>query len=146
MRLSADLCRSWIADMSVARLATVREDGRPHLVPITFALPEADVIVTAVDHKPKSTSDLRRLQNIRAHPRVSVLVDHYSDEWSELWWVRADGHSTVAESGHEWSSAIDVLCDKYAQYQDDPPNGPAIIVTVDNWTGWAARPPTRAQS
>lgn len=124
--------------MSVARLATVREDGRPHLVPITFASLEPDLIVTAVDHKPKSTARLSRLDNVRANPHVSVLADHYSDDWRRLWWVRADGRATIAESGDEWDRAIGALRDKYVQYRDNPPTGSVIEITVDKWTGWSA--------
>lgn len=138
MRLGADLCRSWMADASVARLATVGRDGRPHLVPITFAWLEPDLIVTAVDHKPKSTAKLARLNNIRANPGVSVLADHYSDDWRELWWVRADGEAAITESDDERGRAIDALCAKYEQYQGNVPEGPVIVITVDNWTGWSA--------
>lgn len=122
----------------MARLATVRPDGRPHLVPITFALPEPDLIVTAVDHKPKSTARLTRLDNIRANPNVSVLADRYSDDWRGLWWVRADGHAAVVDSGEQWEGAIGALGDKYRQYRGDPPSGPAIVVMVQTWTGWSA--------
>ena len=75
----------------VARLATVRADGSPHVVPFCFAIGEGDVLYTAVDAKPKSTLELKRLDNVRANPHVSVLVDHYDEEWTQLWWVRVDG-------------------------------------------------------
>lgn len=127
-----------MADANVARLATVRRDGRPHLVAITFAWLEPDLIVSAVDHKPKSTAKLSRLDNVRANPHVSVLADHYSDDWRRLWWVRADGRATVAESGDEWERAIHALRDKYVQYRDDPPDGPAIVISVEGWSGWSA--------
>ena len=74
----------------VAHLATVTPDGRPHVVPIVFAL-DSEVLYTAVDGKPKSPARLQRLANIEANPKVSILVDHYADDWSQLWWVRADG-------------------------------------------------------
>jgi PPOX class probable F420-dependent enzyme len=141
VRLSSDACRDRFAGASVARLATVGADDRPHLVPITFAMLDAGRIVTAIDHKPKSTANLKRLRNIEADPSVSVLADHYSDDWSELWWVRADGHATIAESGDDWARAIDALRAKYAQYRDDPPDGPVIDIAVDAWTGWSAAEP-----
>ena len=78
----------------VARLATVGSDGRPHIVPITFALDD-DTIYFAIDFKPKKTAELQRLRNIEANPSVSVLVDHYEDDWSKLWWVRADGSARI---------------------------------------------------
>lgn len=138
MRLGADLCRSWMSDAAVARLATVRPDGRPHLVPITFAWLEPDLIVTAVDHKPKSTRQLSRLDNIRANPHVSVLADHYSNDWRELWWVRADGEAAITDSGDEWQWAIAALCAKYEQYQSKVPDGPVIVIAVNAWNGWSA--------
>jgi PPOX class probable F420-dependent enzyme len=117
----------------VARLATVSADGAPHIVPVTFAL-AGDVIWTAVDHKPKRTLALKRLANIEANPRVSLLVDEYSDDWSQLWWVRADGTARVAEPG----AASEPLAARYPQYRERPPEGPSIAVTVERWSGWSA--------
>ncbi|MFI7706289.1 TIGR03668 family PPOX class F420-dependent oxidoreductase [Nonomuraea sp. NPDC049480] len=121
----------------VARLATVGGDGRPHLVPVVFAL-AGDRVVTAIDHKPKTTTDLRRLRNIRENPEVSLLVDHYDDDWSRLWWVRADGAARVVESGPDREAAIDALAAKYLQYRERRPAGPVIVVDVTRWTGWSA--------
>ena len=88
--------RRRFADARVARLGTVRTDGTPHLVPVTFAVDD-DVIYTAVDAKPKRTTRLQRLQNLAAQPRCTLLVDHYEDDWSGLWWVRADGDAAVVD-------------------------------------------------
>ena len=82
--------RGRFAAARVARLATADATGQPHLVPVTFAV-AGDMVYTAVDAKPKRTTALRRLANVAANPRVSLLVDHYDDDWSRLWWVRADG-------------------------------------------------------
>jgi PPOX class probable F420-dependent enzyme len=120
----------------VARLATVDENDQPHLVPVCFELVE-DRIVSVVDAKPKSTPELRRLANIRAHPRVSMLVDEYDDDWTRLWWVRADGAARVVESGADSEAAVAALTAKYPQYQKQPPGGPVVVVTVDRWVGWA---------
>ena len=128
--------RERVAGALVARLATVRPDGQPHVVPITFAL-EGDTIVTAIDHKPKTTANLQRLRNIQAHPGASVLVDHYEDDWSQLWWVRGDGSAGVITQGAARERAIAQLADKYAPYLDNPPRGPVIIVTVAHWTSWS---------
>jgi PPOX class probable F420-dependent enzyme len=129
-----------MATARVAHLATVSADGRPHVVPITFALPDADTIVTAVDHKPKRTTALRRLANVAARPAVAVLADHYSDEWSELWWVRADGRGRVvsidAEPGTH-ARAVDALARRYAPYRERRPDGPVILVAVERWSGWS---------
>lgn len=129
--LTTDEARTRFAAARVARLATVDPDGHPHLVPVVFAL-EADTIVMAIDHKPKSRRDVRRLANIRANPVVSLLVDHYADDWTTLWWVRADGEATVTDT------SVDPLVAKYPQYREIRPAGPTILVRVTGWTAWSA--------
>jgi PPOX class probable F420-dependent enzyme len=125
----------------VARLATVDAEGRPHLVPLVFAARGGE-IVTAVDHKPKRSRRLRRLRNIAAHPAVCLLVDAYDEDWEQLWWVRVDGDARVLPPGtqNEYTAAIDLLREKYAQYRQRPPDGPVIAVTVHRWHGWRATP------
>src|ERR671910_394708 len=81
--------RRRVFEARVGRLATGTAAGRAHLVPCCFML-DGDTVFSAVDAKPKSTLALRRLDNLRAHPAASLLVDHYSDDWSQLWWVRLD--------------------------------------------------------
>jgi PPOX class probable F420-dependent enzyme len=137
VKLSPDECRRRLTAADVARLATVDTHGRPHLVPITFAVDD-DRLVTAVDHKPKSTTDLKRLRNIAANPAVTVLADHYSDDWTTLWWVRADGSAQVIAEGKEYDAALALLTAKYPQYADSTPAGPIIVVQVESWTGWSA--------
>lgn len=126
-------------------LATTDAGGAPHVVPVTFALvasgPDARAaaeIVTAVDHKPKTTADLRRLRNLAVNPRAAVLVDSYDDDWSLLWWVRADGVATVEASGRPREDALDALAVRYPQYRDKRPDGPVIRVRVARWSGWAS--------
>jgi len=133
-----DEARALFASVPVARLATCDAAGRPHLVPIAFAL-DVDAIVTAVDHKPKRTTRLQRLKNIAADPRVSVLADRYEDDWSMLWWVRADGTARVLEPHtRDHGGAVARLADRYEQYREQPPEGPAIEIAVRRWTGWRA--------
>ncbi len=122
----------------VAVLATVSADGRPHTIPVTFAL-DRDSIYTAVDAKPKSTRALRRLSNIRADPRVAVLADHYNEDWTALWWVRADGEAVVIDDPAEMTAPVGLLAGRYAQYRARPPAGPVIAIRVIRWTGWSAR-------
>ena len=124
-----------MADARVGRLATVTADGRPHLVPCCFAV-MGDAIVSAVDAKPKSTTALRRLANIKTNPAVSLLVDHYDDDWNKLWWVRVDGQARVIEAGPERDEALDVLADKYTQYTIDRPPGPVIVIETTGWSCW----------
>lgn len=124
------------ATAAVARLGTVSADGRPHLVPVVFAA-AGSVVYTAVDGKPKSTRQLRRLANIEARPQVSILVDHYSDDWSQLWWVRADGTASIHHSGAELDRGYALLRAKYTQYQSVPLDGPVIAVNVTKWSSWS---------
>ncbi len=135
-RLDREL-RHRVARARVARLATVRPDGHPHIVPVTFAF-EGDTIVTAVDHKPKTTTALQRLKNIEARPVASIIVDHYEDDWSRLWWVRLDGSAWTVHEGAERERAIGRLAEKYEPYRDNPPQGPAIGVTIERWASWSA--------
>ncbi|AKN15581.1 hypothetical protein MHAE_12418 [Mycobacterium haemophilum DSM 44634] len=121
----------------VARLATVTPEGMPHLVPVVFAVSQ-DVIYTAVDAKPKTTPRLRRLTNIENNPQVSLLVDHYTDDWTQLWWVRVDGVATIHPDGTVMHTAYRLLRAKYAQYQSIPLNGPVIAVVARRWSSWHA--------
>ena len=122
----------------MARLATADAAGRPHLVPITFAV-TGDTVYSAVDAKPKTTMALRRLSNVAANPRVALLADHYEDDWSRLWWVRADGAGRVLDPGDpEARAAVALLARRYAAYRDQPPAGPVLAVDVDRWSSWSA--------
>jgi PPOX class probable F420-dependent enzyme len=129
--------RQRFADARVARLATVGADGAPHLVPITFAV-HGDTILTAVDGKPKSTMRLRRLANIATNPNVSVLVDHYDDDWQTLWWARADGVARLVDTASERREAVRLLTGRYEQYVATPPPGPVVAIDVGRWSGWTA--------
>jgi PPOX class probable F420-dependent enzyme len=121
----------------VARLSTVHPDGRPHVVPVVFALVD-DTVFSAVDAKPKRSRELQRLVNVRAEPRCAVLVDHYDDDWRRLWWVRADGHGQVVDVPPAGHPGIQALVQRFRQYRDEPPSGPLLVVTVHRWTGWTS--------
>ena len=129
--------RHRIKTAMVARLATVGPDGRPHIVPITFA-PADGSLYFAVDQKPKRTRNLQRVRNIVANPGVSVLVDHYEDDWSGLWWVRVDGTARILEEGPEFEQAISLLTARYEQYRSNRPAGPVVEIKVERMTGWSA--------
>jgi PPOX class probable F420-dependent enzyme len=116
----------------VARLATIRPDGSPRLVPICFAL-DGSRLYTAVDEKPKRTRELARLADIERDPRVEVVIDHYEDDWTRLWWVRLRGRARVVERDDR---ALVLLSAKYAQYRDRPPEGPFIVVEIDERSEW----------
>lgn len=136
--MTPDEARARFDTSPVAHLATVGADGAPHIVPITFAL-EADVLYTAVDAKPKRATHLRRFDNVAANPRVSVIVDAYDDDWSRLWWARADGHASIATGGEGLERAFSALRARYAQHATVALTGPAMIIVVKRWSGWSAR-------
>jgi PPOX class probable F420-dependent enzyme len=131
--------RERFAAARVARLATADAAGRPHLVPIVFAVVD-DQVYSAVDAKPKRTTALRRLANVRENPTVAMLVDHYDDaDWTALWWVRADGLGRVLDPGEpEAQRAIARLAQRYPQQRV---SGAVLAVDVKHWSGWSAREP-----
>jgi PPOX class probable F420-dependent enzyme len=138
--LGEDDARRRFASARVARLATVDVDGEPHLVPVVFAV-EGNTVLMAVDAKPKRHRRLRRLRNIAVRPAVTLLVDHYDEDWAALWWVRADGVAEVSEEPSVLDRARRALARRYPQHCDQPPPGPAVVVDVRRWSGWAAAGP-----
>jgi PPOX class probable F420-dependent enzyme len=136
----ADLRRR-VAEARVARLATIEADGRAHLVPICFTI-EGGRLYSAVDQKPKRSRDLRRLRNLRERPWATVLVDHYEEDWSRLWWARLRGPTRIIESGDAVERALTLLTEKYPQYRWEPPAGPVIAVDLAEWRTWSARGPS----
>jgi PPOX class probable F420-dependent enzyme len=129
------MMRRQVGESRVGRLATVTAEGHPHVVPCCYAL-VGDVAYSAVDQKPKSTLALRRLDNIRANPHASLVVDQYADDWSQLWWVRVDATARVLESGTEYEHALDTLAAKYEQYRETRPPGAVIALDITKWTAW----------
>jgi len=134
--VSAAEARRRFAAAEVARLATIDADGRPHLVPIVFVLVR-ETIYSVVDAKPKRTTELRRLRNVRSNPWVSVLADHYDAvDWSALWWVRADGAARVLNLAEpEARAAVEELRERYPQQR---PAGPVLAIDVERWSSWSA--------
>jgi PPOX class probable F420-dependent enzyme len=138
--------RERFAAARVARLATADASGRPHIVPVVFAVlaeGQRTTVYSAVDVKPKRTAALRRLANVRANPTVSLLVDHYDDaDWTALWWVRADGAARVMQpeepEAQEARFAVGLLMRRYPQYRAQPPSGPVLAVSVTGWVSWSA--------
>jgi PPOX class probable F420-dependent enzyme len=130
--MTPEQARERFASARVARLATADAKGVPHIVPLVFAL-DGETIYSAVDAKPKRTTDLKRLRNVAANPRVALLADHYAEDWDVIWWARADGTGRVLESS---PAAVALLRERYAQYRDAPPEGPVLAVDVERWSGW----------
>jgi PPOX class probable F420-dependent enzyme len=109
-------------------------------VPIVFAL-DGDTLYTAVDSKPKRARTLRRIENARARPDVTILVDCYAENWNSLWWIRLRGRARVLDGGEEYRRALALLREKYAQYRDDPPGGPVLAVDVTETREWTSASP-----
>jgi PPOX class probable F420-dependent enzyme len=133
--VTAAEARRRFAAARVVRLASVDAGGRPHLVPIVFVL-VGETIYSAVDAKPKRTVALRRLENVRANPLVSVLADHYDEDWRRLWWARADGSARVVDLEQpEARRAVGLLAARYPQQRAV---GPVLAIDVESWRGWSA--------
>ena len=137
--MDAAAARERFAAARVARLATLTADGAPHLVPIVFAV-DGDTIYSAVDAKPKRTTALTRLAHIAADPRVCLLADHYAENWSQLWWVRADGAARVLGDREVADAALTVhgaalLARRYPQQRI---TGVVYAIEVTRWSGWEA--------
>jgi PPOX class probable F420-dependent enzyme len=130
--------RRRFGESPVARLATVRRDGGPRLVPVTFVLLDALLCFAVDEVKPKRSTRLARLDDIAAQPRVALLVDHYDADWAALWWVRVDGTAAVHEAGELRERALDALAAKYPPYRAARPRGPVVAITPERWTGWSA--------
>jgi PPOX class probable F420-dependent enzyme len=130
--------RAFIESVRVARLATVDEHGRPHVVPVCFAL-AGGVLYTPIDEKPKRGGELRRIRNIHAQPHVQVLVDRYDEDWSALRYVQLRGRASVLEAGEEHTKAIALLRERYSQYREMALERlPIIAVQITRVVAWRA--------
>jgi PPOX class probable F420-dependent enzyme len=142
VRLPEREARARFATVPVVRRGTADDQGRPHVAVITFRV-DGDTIYTAVDQKPKSGTMLKRLRNVGENPMVTMLADHYSDDWETLWWVRADGRATILADHRQMAAPLRLLANRYWQYRRQaPPTGPVLAVTVERWTGWTGAPTT----
>lgn len=135
--MTAAEARARFAAGRVARLATADAAGQPHLVPVVFAV-AGETVYSAVDTKPKRSTSLRRLSNVRENPKVALLVDQYDDaDWDALWWARADGRGRVLDAAEsEAVHAVALLSERYPQQHVV---GEVLAVDVERWSGWAAR-------
>jgi PPOX class probable F420-dependent enzyme len=127
--------RRRVAEARVARVATLDEHGRAHLVPIVFVI-DGDTLYSGTDAGPR----VKRLRNLERDPRVTVLVDAYDEDWSKVWWVRARGKGRAIDQGPEWDHAQRLLWGKYPQFGSAPGDegaGPVMAVEIEEWSGWA---------
>ena len=128
--------RVLLDELRVARLATIASDGRPHLVPVCYAV-SGESVVIPVDEKPKRSVNLARVRNIERDSRVTLLFDRYDDDWSQLAWVRVDGHATVTEAGADLPEALAALRARYAQYEAMAlEERPVIVIAPKRVTSW----------
>ncbi len=137
-----DAACAFIESQRVARLATVDARGRPHIVPICFALLD-HILFTPIDEKPKAGDPhtLRRMRNIEAHPDVQVLLDEYDDEdWTRLRYLQLRGHARIIESGGEHAAAVAALRARYRQYAEmSLGSRPIIAVDIQRVVEWSWR-------
>jgi PPOX class probable F420-dependent enzyme len=104
---------------------------------VTFAWHQGRVVWAVDEVKPKRGRDLRRVRDLLAEPRVALLVDHYEEDWSRLWWVELRGDASVLE-GAAAGSALDALAARYPAYRDARPAGPVVAIAPAHWTWWSA--------
>ena len=135
--MQIDQMRALVAVARVAHLGTIDHDGRAHLVPCVFAL-ERDTVHLVVDRKPKRSTALRRLANLRRDPRATLLVDHYEEDWRALWWVRMRGRARIVDDERDVERTLALLRAKYEQYDQTPLTEIAIRIEIDEWRGWRA--------
>jgi PPOX class probable F420-dependent enzyme len=136
--MTADEARARFAEARVAALGTIGPEGAPHLVPVVFAM-DGERIHLAVDSKPKHGGELARVANLRRDPRCALLVHGYDEDWTRLWWARADGRATVIDDAAGLERTFALLCDRYPQYSGESRViGPAMVVEVTRWFGWSA--------
>ncbi len=125
-----------------AHLATADASGQPHVVPVCFVF-NGEFIYSVLDSKPKTTAlrQLRRVRNILANPRVSLVVDHYEEDWSRLQYVMVTGEASLLESGEEWGLSIVMLRQKYPQYHRmELDESPVIKITPARFVPWSSKP------
>ncbi len=125
----------------VAHLATADQYSRPHVVPIVFVL-HGETLYFPLDRKPKREDDwhmLRRVRNIETNGRVSIVIDHYEEDWSKLSWVLLEGVATILETGSERDDAARALAEKYPQYAGSALDGrPVVRVAIERTVSWSA--------
>jgi PPOX class probable F420-dependent enzyme len=121
----------------VGHLGVIDTDGRPRVLPVTYAIHEA-AVWTAIDNKPKRPGrEPARLRWLREDPHAALTVDHYHDNWSELQWVQLIGDIAILD-GPPAGEVLRALAQRYPQYHTDPPPGPVLRLTVIRAVWWRA--------
>lgn len=131
----------------IGHLATASVEGRPHVIPVCFAS-DGHFIYSVLDQKPKraALTRLRRVRNIQANSQVSLVVDHYDEDWRRLWYILVSGGAELLVEGNERNSSIVLLRAKYLQYREmDIDQNPVIKITPDRVVSWGTDAATLAQ-
>jgi PPOX class probable F420-dependent enzyme len=139
VEIPAAAARRLLEGRSLGRLSTLGRDAAPVVVPIVYVL-LGDELWSPIDGKPKSGVELARVRNVRRDPRVCVLIDEYSEDWSQLWWIRIDGRARV-ESADAGAVAVAALRRKYPQYASTPqldPSRTLLAIRIARITTWSA--------
>jgi PPOX class probable F420-dependent enzyme len=136
-------------DLSRARIGhfATTDGSQPSVVPVCFVV-LGETVYQAIDAKPKRAAParLRRVRNVQAHPAAALLVDHYQEDWSRLWWLLMRGEARVVDNVTEQRRAVAALRRKYVQYRTRTPLGPdALVIALDirSLSRWTSRPPGR---
>jgi len=124
------------------RLATATRDGAPHVIPVCYACDGASLYI-ALDAKPKRVAPerLRRVRNILENPRVALVIDRYSDDWSELAYLLIQGAAMLIRPGEaEHNRAVALLRQRYVQYHSMPiEQQPVIAIRPTSVASWPGR-------
>jgi PPOX class probable F420-dependent enzyme len=150
--MDRDAAWARVRSARVGRMATVTPEHRPHVVPFVFVLVERGserIAYWAVDHKPKRSSDLKRIRNLGSNPAVEFVVDGYDEDWERLWWVRCSGAARSIVEEDEHTSAMHALREKYPQYAIDPPSGTVVAIdieSIESWVGSGPKDPSSTAS
>jgi len=131
--------RAKLETARIARLATLDSELRPHMVPVCFVL-EGAVFYSAIDRKPKRVApgQLTRVRNVQETPHVALLVDEYTEDWTQLWYVLVRGEAAMVSDESERARALERLRAKYPQYGANllPADAPVLRITPARVTAW----------
>ena len=130
--------RDFMEAQRIGRLATADAEGTPHVVPVCYAF-DGHRIYSALDLKPKRVpwQRLKRVRNIQANPRVGLVIDRYSEDWSQLAYVLIRGRADIVETGEEQERAVSLLRDRYPQYDALLAEScPVLRITPDRVVSW----------
>lgn len=135
--------RRFLGAERVARLATADAAGRPHVVPVCYAL-EADTVYFTIDEKPKRRpgARLKRLANLRANPFAALVADRYDEDWSRLGWVMVQGRAEVLDAGPKHDAAQVLLRARYPQLAAMRIEAlPVVAVRIEHAISWGRLEP-----